>query len=67
MENRMGAEQALPHINMALKNVNTLLQLTTNLINFERIDVYSSTLYVSEYELNTYMNDVCATFANMPR
>ena len=58
----MGAEQALPHMNMALKNVNTLLQLTTNLINFERIDVYSSTLYVSEYELNTYMNDVCATF-----
>lgn len=29
LENRMGAEQALPHINMALKNVNTLLQLTT--------------------------------------
>ena len=49
-------------MNMALKNVNTLLQLTTNLINFERIDVYSSTLYVSEYELNSYMNDVCATF-----
>lgn len=53
VENRMVAEQALPHMNMALKNVNTLLQLTTNLINFERIDVYSSTLYVSEYELNT--------------
>ena len=62
LENRMGAEQALPHINMALKNVNTLLQSTTNLITFERIDVYSSTLYVSEYELNTYMNDGCATF-----
>ena len=62
VENQMVAEQVLPHVNMALKNVNTLLQLTTNLINFERIDVYSSTLYVSEYELNTYMNDVCATF-----
>lgn len=49
-------------MNMALKNVNNLLQLTTNLINFERIDVYSSTLYVSEYELNSYMNNVCATF-----
>ena len=34
VENRMVAEQALPHMNMALKNVNTLLQLTTNLINF---------------------------------
>lgn len=62
VENHMVAEKALPHMNMALKNVNTLLQLTTNLINFERIDVYSSTLYVSEYELNSYMNDVCATF-----
>ena len=62
VENHMVTEQALPHVNMALKNVNTLLQLTTNLINFERIDVYSSTLYVSEYELNTFMNDVCATF-----
>ena len=66
IENRMVTEQALPHMNMALKNVNTLLQLTTNLINFERIDVYSSTLYVSEYELNTFMNDVFVPlFANM--
>ena len=62
IENHMVTEQALPHINIALKNVNALLQLTTNLINFERIDIYSSTLYVSEYELNSYMNNVCATF-----
>ncbi len=62
VENQMVTEQALPHMNMALKNVNNLLQLTANLINFERIDVYSSTLYVSEYELNSYMNNVCATF-----
>ena len=32
---------------MALKNVNTLLQLTTNLINFERIDVYLSLIHIS--------------------
>lgn len=31
VENHMVAEKALPHMNMALKNVNTLLQLTTNL------------------------------------
>ena len=42
IENRMVNEQALPHMNTALKNVNALLQLTTNLINFERVDVYSS-------------------------
>lgn len=62
VENRMVSEQVLPHMNMALKNVNALLQLTTNLINFERIDIYSSALYVSEYELNTYMNNICTTF-----
>lgn len=62
VENRMVKEQALPHMNMALRNVNTLLQLTTNLINFERVGVYSSHLYVSEYELNSYMDNVCATF-----
>ncbi|MEQ2603205.1 sensor histidine kinase, partial [Phocaeicola vulgatus] len=62
IENRMVNEQALPHMNTALKNVNALLQLTTNLINFERVDVYSSTLYISEYELNSYMDNICATF-----
>ena len=62
VENHMVTEKGLPHMNMALKNVNTLLQLTTNLINFERIDVYSSTLCVSEHELNSYMDDICATF-----
>lgn len=61
-EDHMMVEEALPHINMTLKNVNTLLQLTTNLINFERIDVYLYTLYVSECESNSYMNGVCATF-----
>ncbi len=62
IENRMVEDQALRHINMALKNVNALLQLATNLINFERVDVYSSNLYVAEYELNSYMDNVCATF-----
>ena len=33
-------------MNTALRNVNALLRLTTNLINFERADVYSfRTLY----------------------
>lgn len=62
VENRMVAEQAMPHMNMALKNVNALLQLTTNLINFERVDVYSSTLYVAEYELSSYVENICNTF-----
>ena len=46
----------------ALRNVNALLRLTTNLINFERADVYSSELYISEYELNTYLTETFNAF-----
>lgn len=49
-------------INTALRNVNALLRLSTNLINFERADVYSSELHISEYELNTYMNEIYKSF-----
>lgn len=41
---------------------NALLRLTTNLINFERADVYSSELYISEHELNTFMNEIFNAF-----
>lgn len=50
------------NINTALRNVNSLLRLTTNLINFERADTYSGTLYVSEYELSTYMEETISAF-----
>lgn len=49
-------------INTALRNVNALLRLSTNLINFERADVYSSELHISEYELNTYMKEIYNSF-----
>ncbi len=43
-------------MNTALRNVNALLRLTTNLINFgtgRRIFVRN--FFISEYELNTYL------------
>ena len=55
-------EEGKSHVSMALRNVDVLLRLTTNLINFERIDTYSSRLYVSEYELGSYMSGICDTF-----
>lgn len=48
--------------NTALRNVNALLRLATNLINFERVDTYSGTLYLSEYELSTYLNETINSF-----
>lgn len=55
-------ESGRNNMNTALRNVNALLRLTTNLINFERTDTYSSTLYVSEYELSTYMEEIVNVF-----
>lgn len=61
-ENESLTENGVANMNTALRNVNALLRLTTNLINFEKADVYSSGLYISEYELNTYLTDTCNTF-----
>lgn len=54
--------EGVSNMNTALRNVNSLLSLTTNLINFERTDVYSADLYISEQELNTFMKEICNTF-----
>ena len=47
-------DNGITRTNIALRNVEVLLRLVSNLINFERTDVYSSKMSVSEYELNTY-------------
>ena len=60
-------EEGKEHVNLALRNVDVLLRLTTNLINFERIDTYSSRLYVAEYELGAYMSSICETFCSYAR
>ncbi len=56
------SENGRNNINTSLRNVNALLRLTTNLINFERADTYTSNLYVSEYELNSYMTETVNAF-----
>lgn len=56
------SKDGISNMNTALRNVNALLRLTTNLINFERADVYSSELYIAEYELNTFMTETFNAF-----
>lgn len=55
-------QEGTDNLSTALRNVNALLRLTTNLINFERADTYSNNFYVSEYELGAYMNDTINAF-----
>lgn len=50
------------NMNTALRNVNVLLRLTNNLINFEHTDIYSSELYIAEHELNTMLSDIIKSF-----
>ena len=56
------SKEGVSNMDTALRNVNALLRLTTNLINFERADVYSSELYISEHELNAFMNEIFNAF-----
>lgn len=46
----------------ALRNVNALLHLATNLIRFERVDAYSEKLRVSSYPLCNYLTDTLEIF-----
>lgn len=64
LEEESLSEIGITRTRTALRNVDSLLRLATNLINFERADVYSSELCISEYELNTYMKEVCDSFSN---
>ncbi len=56
------SEESRINILTAMKNVDTLLRLTTNLINFSKANVYSSSLQISEHELNSYMEGIYHIF-----
>ena len=53
------SEESQANMLTAMKNVE---RLTTNLINFSKANVYSSSLRISEHELNTYMEGICHAF-----
>lgn len=66
IEELMGKENlsknGVANISTALRNVNTLLRLTTNLINFEKADIYSAELYISENEINTFISETIESY-----
>ncbi len=55
-------QEGVDNVRVALKSVDSLLHLVTDLINFERTDVYNSRLYIAEYELGEYLETTCETF-----
>ncbi len=62
LENKTLNAHETENTNMALRNVNHLLEMATNLINFERAELYSSKLFISEHNLGAYIEEVSDTF-----
>lgn len=56
------SERGRKRMEAALRNVDALMRLTGNLINFERTDVYSSELFIAEYDLDAYLHEVYEVF-----
>lgn len=50
------------NLETAIKNTNTLFKLITNLINFEKTEMYSSKMRVGEYELFTFLDELLDHF-----
>lgn len=62
LKNENLSEQGKININLAIQNTDNLSELASNLINFEKEELYTSTVYVSRYELNTYVRNYLEQF-----
>lgn len=56
------SESGVRNMNTAMRNVNALLRLTNNMVNYERMDIDPSGLYIGEYELNAFMGEIIQSF-----
>lgn len=56
------SDEGKMNLETAIKNTNTLFKLITNLINFERTEMYSSKMHVGEYELFTFLEEILDHF-----
>lgn len=61
-ENKSLSPETRNNIAMALRSTNVLFRLITNLINFEKADVYSLQMHVAEYELYSYLEETIKMF-----
>ena len=64
LKNEQLSEQGLININLALQNTDNLSNLANNLMNFQKEELYSSTVIVSQQELNQYLRNYILQFEN---
>lgn len=62
LKNENLSEQGRININLAIQNTDNLSELASNLINFEKEELYTSTVYVFRYELNNYIKNYLEQF-----
>lgn len=62
LKNEQLSDQGKMNINLAIQNTDNLSELASNLINFEKEELYTTTVYVSRYELNSYVKTYLEQF-----
>lgn len=67
IEKEQTKPEGIANINLALKNVDTLLNLTTNLMSLEKASSRSSQFQVNEYELKAYITELYNSFLEYAR
>lgn len=64
LKNEQLSEQGLVNINLAMQNTDNLSNLANNLMNFQKEELYSSVVTVSQQELNQYLYSYIQQFEN---
>lgn len=64
LKNEQLSEQGLVNINLAMQNTDNLSNLANNLMNFQKEELYSSSVIVSKQELNQYLHTYLLQFEN---
>lgn len=62
LKNERLSDQGKVNIHLAIHNTDNLSELANNLINFEKEELYTTTVYVSRYELNDYVRNYLEQF-----
>lgn len=56
------SEQGKTNLDLAIQNAENLSEFADNLLNFQKEELYSSRIFVSKHELNTYLQNYLQRF-----
>lgn len=62
LKNEKLSEQGKTNLDLAIQNAENLSEFADNLLNFQKEELYSSRIFVSKHELNTYLQNYLQRF-----